>query len=300
VTVLLGLVGAAACSERTDPPETVDSLREQSSTLRDRERLRIGVRDDLPLVSHRDPATREYSGFEIEIAKSVAQELGYQEDRIDWIPITNLPERLTVIANGTADMVVANISITEEREKDVAFAGPYQLVPQAVMVPRNRTKPLETIADLRVEGVRVCTTTGSTSENALAGHRIETEPVDAHRQCMEGMRSGRYDAYSTDLPILAGFLGETDAGTEAFEILELAVAERAERIGIAVPKGDRAMRDLIAYFLDRWRSGPEGANPWLLAYDRTIGPLLDPKHRAQPLVDGVPELADFDSRAPGR
>ena len=191
-------------------------------------------------------------------------------------------------------MVVANFSMTAEREQFVDFAGPYQLVPQAVLVLQDRTKPLETIADLRAADVRVCAPTASTSAQALDEKDIPVELVDTNSDCMIGLGSGEYDAFSTDLPILAGFLSEDK---ERFEILELAIADHSELIGVAVPNGDWAMRDLIAYFLDRWQRGPE-ASPWLRAYDGTIGPLLGPEHRAQPLVQNLPVLADFDSRAP--
>lgn len=295
VSVMLVLVGTAACTERATPKETVESLRAKSPTLRDKARLRIGVREDVPYMFYLDPATKERSGFEIEIAKELAKELGYREDRIDWVPIRTLPERIAVLQNNRADMVMANFSMNPEREALVDFAGPYQIVPQAVLVRRDRRKPLETIADLRAAGVRVCTTTGSTSEAALAAKKIESEPVDTNADCMNGMTAGRYDAFSTDLPILAGLM---QADKDTFEILEMAIADSNERIGAAVPNGDTAMRSLVAYFLDRWQKESTVASPWLRAYDATIGPLLDPKYRSQPLVENPPVLADYDSKAP--
>jgi glutamate transport system substrate-binding protein len=187
--------------------------------------------------------------------------------------------------------------MTEERDRFVDFAGPYQLVPQAVLVRRERTESLETIAGLSAPDVRVCTTTGSTSARTLREKEISADLVDTNEHCMAGMRSGTYDAYSTDLPILAGFLSQDP---DTFEILELAIADHSEQIGIGVPDGDVALRDLINYFLDHWQQGPEVASPWLRAYDRTIGPYLGPVHRAQPRVVDPPELADYDSRAPRR
>jgi glutamate transport system substrate-binding protein len=295
VTLMLVLVGAAACTEQATPKETVESLRAKSPTLANKARLRIAVREDVPYLFYFDPQTKVRSGFEIEIARAMAQELGYPEDRIDWIPVRTLPERLDVLQQNRADMVVANFSITPDREQLVDFAGPYVLVPQAVLVRHDRTKPLETIADLRAPGVKVCTTTGSTSERALKEKGINPEPVDTNVECMVGLRSGRYDVFSTDLPVLAGLRG-TERDT--FDLLETAIADSSERIGIAVPNNDSAMRDLVAYFLDKWQRGAPAVNPWLRAYDRTIGPLLDPKYRSQPLVDHPPQLADFDSKAP--
>jgi glutamate transport system substrate-binding protein len=297
VTVMLLLVGAAACTEQVAPKETVESVRTKSPTLRDKARLRIGVRDTVPFMGYRDPKTGVRSGFEVELATALARELGYTEDRIDWVSVASVSERLAALQSNKADLVLANLSMTKERDEFVDMAGPYFLVPQAVMVRGDRTKQLETIADLRASNVHVCTGTGTTSEKALIAKGITPDPVNTNDQCMAGLRSGKYDAYSTDLPILAGFLA---AEKETFEILDIKIADFSERIGVALPNNDEALRGLVAYFLNRWQRGPEGSNPWLVAYDHTIGQHLDRQYRSQPLVDNPPELADYDSKAPRR
>jgi glutamate transport system substrate-binding protein len=170
-------------------------------------------------------------------------------------------------------------------------------VPQAVLMRKQRTKSLETIADLRAKDVRVCALTASTSALALEAKGIIPEPVNTHNQCMEGMRAGSYDAYSTDLTILLGFLSNK-SDFDTFTISDIAIADTVERIGIALPNNDENLRKLVSYTLERWRTGPKESNPWLRAYDRTIGPLLDLKYRSQPLVDNPPKLADYDSKVP--
>jgi glutamate transport system substrate-binding protein len=129
VTLPLVLVGAAACTEQATPKETVESLGAKSPTLTNKARIRIAVRDDVPYMFYVDPQTKERSGLEIEIATAMAQELGYPEDGVDRIAVRTLPERLDVLSQNRADLVVANFSITPEREQLVDFAGPYLLVP---------------------------------------------------------------------------------------------------------------------------------------------------------------------------
>lgn len=299
VTVLLA--GAAACASEKSPKKTVAIRRTESQTLiaaDARGRLRIGVREDVPYMFFIERGGRR-TGFEIEIAKALAFELGFSEDKIDWVPVQTLPQRQAVLQQNIADMVVANFSMTAEREQYVDFAGPYQLVPQQVLVRRDRTKSLETIADLRRPGIRVCTTTGSTSEKALVDKGIEPEPVNTNAQCIAGLKRGMYDAFSTDLPILAGLAKADQAktGEETFELLDLAIADYNEKIGVGLPNGDTAMRDVVAYFLHKWRTGTQ-YSPWRSAYDKTIGPLLGSEFASQPHVDNPPDLADFDSKAP--
>lgn len=295
VLAMIVLAGAAKCADDTAPKETVESLRAKSPTLQGRDRLRIGVRDSIPLLSYVEPKTGARTGFEIQIAREIARELGYSDQNIDWVPVTTVPSRLAALQNGQVDIVVAALSITPERELLVDFAGPYLLVPQALLVNKKRNKRLETIADLRAPGVRICTGTGSTSERALVAKGITPEPVDNDAQCKQGMDDGVYDAYSTDLPILASFV---QSNPDRYEILDLEIADFSERIGIAVPDKDTALSGLIAYFLDRWRKDPN--SPWISAYDQTIGHGLGAEYRSQPLVSNVPDLADYDSKTVAR
>jgi len=304
VLVALLLVGAAACAAKQQPKETVESLRQNSPTLQAIARnakIRIAVRQDVPYMFYLDPKNpgARRTGFEIEIARAMATELGFGEDLIEWVPIKTMPERLTVLQQNRADLVVANFSMTEEREKFVDFAGPYQLVPQAVLVRRGRSRPIVTLEDLQGDDMRVCTTTGSTAVAVLKANEIKPRAVDTHLLCIDGLRSGAYDAFTGDLPILAA-LAEAErsrTGTEIFEVLDLAIADQPEKIGVASPNNDEAMRKVISWYLHKWQTA--GANSrWQLAYDRTIGPYLDEAYRSQPLVDNWPDLADYDAKAP--
>ncbi len=282
--------------------KSVKQQRDESETLMEADRrgkLRIAVWDSVPKISYLNPKTRKYEGFDIEIAKAMAEKLGFQ-GMIEWVSIDDLADRRAILAKDRADIVVASFSMTGRRN-DVSFAGPYLTVPQAVLVRRERTKPLETIPDLKAENVKVCTTTESTSADALQSNKIEPYLRDTNIDCMDGMQRGLYDAFSTDRHILAALEWdeEAESGSDTFEILDTVIAGTDEKLGIGVPKDDEAMRGLVAYFLDRWkRADEEGGNPWLMAYDRTIGPLLPRIFRSQPHVDHVPDLVDHDSKAP--
>jgi glutamate transport system substrate-binding protein len=283
--------GAAGCVENTPPKESVESLRAKSPTLRDKVRLRIGVRETLPFLSYRDPNTGVRSGFEVEIARSLASDLGFTDDKIDWVTVTDVQSRMHVLQANQADIVVASLTMTTDRPVD--FAGPYLVVPQAILVHKQRTKQIESIADLRAPDFKICVGISSTSARALDARDIKPEVLNDGLQCIEGMKSNKFDAYSSDLQILGSVLA-TDP--ERFEILKLIVSDAEERIGVAVPQGDKPLRDLIAYFLNRWLVGPQ-PSPWMRAYDQTIGPHLDVKYRSQPRVDGPPVLVDYDSKA---
>lgn len=306
---LLLLSVVAACNHNKGPERpTVDEVRGNSGTLNsikvEQRKIRIGVWNNVPYISYWDPKAKEFRGFDVDIARAIAADLGFREEMIEWVSLADLPDRRSALRADNADMVVASFSMTAERSADVTFAGPYLVVPQAVLVPKDRITELDTIRDLSEPGVTVCTTTGSTSEEVLEKRDIEYYPQDTNALCMDGMRSGEYDGFSTDLHLLAAYdrEDEDNTGQDRFVVLETAIAGEDEKLGVAVPKGDAAMSALVTHFLSCWKSKKDGS-PWVRAYDKWLGALVP--YIRQPNVDapnypGVgaqPYLADAECTA---
>ncbi|SCG56268.1 transporter substrate-binding domain-containing protein [Micromonospora halophytica] len=295
VALTLSLAAAAGCDNRRDPPlpSVLDKLRE--SHIDGQPRIRIGVAATEPLMGELRNGT--YTGFDVEIARYIASSLGFEGDqRIEFVPLAT-EDRIPALQGGVADLVVSSFSMTEERKKLVSFAGPYFVTTQEVMVPNRLKDRIRTIEDLRRPEYKICTSGGSTTEAELEKHQVRALVVKRVGDCVKGIREGRYDAVSSDETILAGFLSQYP--TE-FEIVDMPFGT-SETLGIGVPIGDPALRDLVAFFLDKsYQQGRQGlSSPWLTAYNRTLGPWMkQPKVQPQPL--DVPKLVDFDDKAPTR
>ncbi|MFI9642884.1 transporter substrate-binding domain-containing protein [Micromonospora sp. NPDC051925] len=295
VALTLTLAAAAGCDNRREPslPSVLDKLRE--SHIDGQPKIKIGVATTEPLMG--ELRNGAHSGFDVEIARYVASYLGYEGDqRIEWVSVTT-EDRIPALQGGLVDLVVSSFSITEEREKLVSFAGPYFVTTQEVMVPTRLKDKIRTIEDLREPQYKVCTSGGSTTEAELAKHDVKALVVKEVGDCVKGIREGRYDAVSSDETILAGFLSLYP--TE-FEIVDMPFGT-SELLGVGVPIGDPALRDLVAFALQKsYLQGRSGiSSPWLTAYNRTLGPWLKAE-KAQPQPLNVPELVDFDDKAPTR
>ncbi|MEH0822977.1 MULTISPECIES: transporter substrate-binding domain-containing protein [unclassified Micromonospora] len=295
VALTLTLAAAAGCDNRQDPPlpSVLDKLRE--SHIDGQPKIRVGVAATEPLMGELRNGT--YVGFDIEIARYIAASLGYEGDqRIEFVSLAT-EDRIPALQGGVVDLVVSSFSITEERKKQIGFAGPYFVTTQEVMVPNRLKDKIRTIEDLRDPTYKICTSGGSTTEAELEKHQVKALVVKRVGDCVKGIREGRYDAVSSDETILAGFLSQYP--TE-FEIVDMPFGT-SETLGIGVPIGDPALRDLVAFFLDKsYQQGRSGiSSPWLTAYNRTLGPWMKgPKAQPQPL--DVPKLVDFDDKAPRR
>ncbi|TDC80722.1 transporter substrate-binding domain-containing protein [Micromonospora sp. KC606] len=295
VAMTLLLAAAAGCDSQQEPelPSVQEKLRE--SHIWGQPTLRIGVATNEPLLGEVRNGVRV--GFDVEIARYIAASLGYEGDqRIEFVSVST-EDRIPALQGGLVDFLVSSFSITEERKKLVSFAGPYFVTTQEVMVPTRHKNAIRTIEDLRDPNYKICTSGGSTTEAELEKHQIRTQVVKNVGNCVAGIRAGRYDAVSSDETILAGFLARYP--TE-FEIVDMPFGT-SELLGVGVPIGDPALRDLVAYFLDKsYQQGRNGqASPWQTAYNRTLGPWLHAEKR-QPQPLDVPKLVDFDDKAPRR
>ncbi|MFI7432662.1 transporter substrate-binding domain-containing protein [Micromonospora haikouensis] len=291
VALTLLLAAAAGCDSRQEPriPSVNDKLRE--THIYGQPTIKIGVSTSGPLMGELRDGT--YAGFDVEIARYIAAQLGYAGDhRIEWVPVST-EDRIPALQGGSVDLVVSTFSMTEERAKLVSFAGPYLVTTQEAMVPNRLRDSIRTIEDLRDPRYKVCTSGGSTTEAELGRHQIRVFVVKEVGDCVEGILAGRYDAVSSDETILAGFLSRHP---KDFTVVDMPFGT-SEQIGVGVPISDPALRDLVAFFLDKsYQQGRSGqSSPWLTAYHRTLGPWLRQPKTQPPTLD-VPELVDFDDK----
>jgi glutamate transport system substrate-binding protein len=295
VTLTLALAAGAGCDGRQKPdlPSVQEKLKQ--SHIYGQGKLRIGVATVEPLMGLLENGV--YSGFDIEIARYIAGSLGYAGDeRIEFVSLAT-EDRIPALQGGRVDLVVSSFSITEPRKQLVHFAGPYFVTTQEVLIPVRLKDKIRTIEDLRNPAYRVCTSGGSTTEAELGQHEVKTLVVKNVTECMVGIREGKYDALSSDETILAGFRSEYP---NEFQVVDMPFGT-SELLGIGVPINDDALRDVIAFFLQKsYQAGRDGkTSPWVAAYNKSLGPWLGAEKEQPPPLD-VPELVDFDDKAPTR
>jgi len=266
VVVLLSIVvvAVAACEETKDPPlpPSVQEYREKSH-IAQLAKLRVGVRTDQPLMGYRQG--NRYTGFDIEVAKKLAELLGFgHEGGVEFVPV-DISDRETALATGLVNLVVASYSITEDRKaKGVRFAGPYLVTTQEVLIPIRLVDKVTKLSDLKK--YRVCVSGGSTSAQHLRDEGIKADVLNTDGECIRAIRTGEYDAMSTDETILAGY---AHLYSGEFEIVKVPFGE-PEKLGIGVPGNDKYLQALINHYLMESYLKREGSW-WQSAFDATLG-----------------------------
>ena len=209
--------------------------------------VRIGIKYDQPGLGFKDG--EEYTGFDVDVAKYVAKELGYSEDQIEWVesPSAN---RENMLSNGQVDMIFATYSITDKRKESVGFAGPYFVAGQDLLVSQDNSD-IKGPEDL--EGKNLCSVTGSTSAQKIKDEYAGTVNLveqGGYADCVTMLGSGGVDAVTTDDIILAG-LAATDANSGKFKVVGNPFTE--EKYGVGISKDSdkcQAINDAITKMVD--------------------------------------------------
>ncbi|WP_026534397.1 glutamate ABC transporter substrate-binding protein [Arthrobacter sp. H14] len=203
------------------------------------ESIRIGIKFDQPGLGLKEG--NEFTGFDVDVAKYVANELGYSEDQIEWVS-TPSATRETQLSNGQVDMIFATYSITDERKQQVAFAGPYFVAGQDLLVPVE--SDVQGPEDL--DGLNLCSVTGSTSAQTVKDEFAEDVNLleqPGYAECVSAMQGGNIDAVTTDDIILAG-LAADPAYEGDFKVVGNTFSE--ERYGVGLPQDNDICEDVNA------------------------------------------------------
>ncbi|GAA2263993.1 glutamate ABC transporter substrate-binding protein [Glycomyces scopariae] len=192
--------------------------------------LRIAVQTDQPLIGWENDEGG-YEGFDVDTARYIAESLGKE---IEWVPILTA-DRETVLLDDRADLTIASFSITQERKRDIAFAGPYAIAHQDLLVRTDDTT-ITGLAD--IEGRRLCSARGSNvADRITVEHGVSAVPVEAEDSiaCLEMLIAGEVDVLATDDRILAGLAWQSGG---AARLVGAGYSE--ERLGIGMQQGDTA------------------------------------------------------------
>ncbi|ABP53896.1 glutamate ABC transporter substrate-binding protein [Salinispora tropica] len=231
--------------------------------LNEAQAIKIGTKFDQPGFGLKG-LSGEPEGFDVEIAKIIAKELGIPEDKIEWVE-TPSKVREDKIADGSVDMIVATYTIKDERKERVSFAGPYYEAGQNIMVKKDDTS-ITGPESFQDGSKKICSVTGSTPieeiKKYLKDIPSQLVPFDTYDKCRDALQSGQVDAVTTDNVILLGYIADDE---DAFKLAGENFTK--EPYGIGVKKDDAEFRDFINDILEE--AFTDGS--WQTAWDDTAG-----------------------------
>ena len=221
----------------------------------------IGTKFDQPGLAVKKP-DGTMAGFDVDVATYVAGQLGYKPDQIEWKEAPS-GQRETLIQNGQVDYIVATYSITDARKQTVAFAGPYLITGQSLLVRADNTDI--TGAESLQNGKRLCSVSGSTPAQRIKDRYpgVQLQQYDTYSACVEALKNGAIDAVTTDEVILAGYAAQSPG---AFKIVGKPFSE--EKYGIGLKKGDTEMCTKVTDAINKMIKDGD----WEKAVQKNFGP----------------------------
>lgn len=189
--------------------------------------LILATSSEYPPFNYRDTATGsdEIIGFNIDLAKKIATELGYKIEILD----TNFNGIIPALQSRRADFSVASMVPTEERKRNVDFSDLYYETKSTIV--SRQGSALKTDQDLN--GKKVGVALASVQEKRakkIPGIIIETRTNNS--DLIEEIKIGRLDAALLESTVAPGFVAQNPQ-------LEYHIVPNLAPLGyaIAFPKG---------------------------------------------------------------
>jgi polar amino acid transport system substrate-binding protein len=244
--VLIASVGifAAACGgDKSDSDDGSTAAETSLQDIKDAGKLVLGCDDAFPPMGFVDESG-ELVGFDIELARAVAERLGVELEvrPIDW------KTKELELENKNIDVIWNGYTITAERDRQVEFTKPYLRNEQMLVVRVD--SGIQSKEDLagKVVGVQMDSAAEAlvTEDTAFNDSLQELRAYDNYQQALIDLKSSdRIDAVGVDI-ILINYVMVQEPGV--YRVLSDSLGE--EYFGIGCRKGSISLREAIDEALD--------------------------------------------------
>ncbi|GIJ45933.1 glutamate-binding protein [Virgisporangium aliadipatigenens] len=282
---VLALGGVSACGGDDDDagsgPDVKKDVTFEAGTTMDKlskaKKLRVGTKFDQPGFGLKGLDGKP-AGFDVEIAKIVAAELGISADQIEYSEAPSTV-REQVIEQDKVDIVVATYTINDKRKERISFAGPYYEAGQTILVRADETG-ITGPDSFKAGGKKVCSVSNSTPagniKKYLQNEATQLVLFDTYQKCIDAINSKQVDAVTTDNVILLGFISTNEG---KFKLAGDTFTK--EPYGIGLKKDDTKFRNWINDVLEKAYADGRYAKAW----QDSAGKIKDAKLPSPPAVN---------------
>jgi len=199
--------------------------------------IRIAIDPGVPPWSYKDDKL-QLTGSEYETARRLAKDLGVRFEVVE----TNGANRIPLLMTGKVDIVVAAMTITDERKKVIDFSRPYSGTSTAVSAPTDMQ--ISTLDDLVGKKVAVARGTVMDSDlTKMAPDGVEIVRFEDEATTVTSILSGQLDIVAQSIS-----LNEIIRKRDPSKVLEPKVTLRTNMHGVGMRKGEDGLRNWI----DAW------------------------------------------------
>jgi len=225
--------------------------------------LRVAMVLQFPPQFYRDPQTREPAGYDVEMLKLMAKDLGVGLQIEDMDFTASVPSLMA----GRVDLIANGLVNTPERAKTIQFTEPY--VPYQLIAMIQKDGGIADAAQLNQPGRTVSVLLGSTSHELakLLFPRVEIRALDRQDACMLEVSSKKSDACLMERYLAIPYVRNNPQTTALLNPDK----------PFAVQYGCLALRygsPRFLYWVNNWLKYYKASGILDALYDRIIGPSL--------------------------
>lgn len=205
--------------------------------------LTVGFDAEFPPYGYLDEKTNEYTGFDLDLAQAVCDDLGWElkKQPIDW---DNKDNELN---SGTIDCIWNGFTING-REKDYTWSVPYVDNSQVVVVKKD--SDIAKLSDLSGKVVAVQADSSAlaalqgddaTDENKkLAASFAELQQIGNYNDALMNLEAGSVDAVCMDIGVASY---NVSSKKDKYKVLDEQIS--TEQYGIGFKKGNTELKDKV-------------------------------------------------------
>ncbi|PHV11814.1 transporter substrate-binding domain-containing protein [Chitinimonas sp. BJB300] len=196
----------------------------------------IGVRAGAPPFGFFDKARNKVSGYDVAFGDYVATRLGVKAVFQPLDPA----ERIPALQSGKIDLIVAALTKTAAREKELDFSVGYFVAVQKLAARRGRFRSLSD-----VNNAKICFAEGTTADQWIPDNfpKAVLVPAVGYPQAFSIWQAGGCDAVAGQATILKGNIRKLprNAGIAVLDDLPLGM----ETFAMAVRKGETRLKERV-------------------------------------------------------
>ena len=216
---------------------TAANAESKLQTIKKNGELRVGTTGDWDPMSMKDPATNKYKGFDIDVMRELAKDLGV---KVKFVPA----EWKTIVAGITADRYDISTSVTKtpKRAEVAGFTETYYKYGTVPLVLKKNSKKFSTWKSLNNKDVTIATTLGTSQEEKAKEFfpLSKLQSVESPARDFQEVLAGRADGNITS---------STEANKLVVKYPQLAIVPDGEKnpafLAMMVSKNDQVWNDYV-------------------------------------------------------
>lgn len=249
ISLIVGsILTLGACGNKQEAATSGSQDKAQSQTMQKimkNKKLVLGTSADYPPYEfHRSVNGKdEIVGFDIEIAKQIAKDMGVELEIKDM----KFDGLLAALDQGNVDIIASGMSPTEERRKNVDFSNVYYTSLQTLVVRTADKDKYKSLADLK--GKKVGVQKGAIQEGIAKKQMPESQAVALGKisDLVLALKNNRVDAAIIELPVSTSNVN----ANKDIAISDIKITTDDTGVAIAMKKDSKDLVDSVNKTLDK-------------------------------------------------